>query len=81
MPSKILQYLPGLPTDKKQRKKDSLGAVLQFNGPEPPIKRLKKASLKGRGEVIDYNDDESLAKADRTVIFANVFNIYKSYTK
>lgn len=52
----------------------------EFNGPEPPIKKLKKAKSEGEGEVIDYNDDESLAKADRTVIFAKVFNIYKSYT-
>ncbi|EJT42261.1 CUS2-like protein [Saccharomyces kudriavzevii IFO 1802] len=47
---------------------------------EPPTKKPKQTNFSRAEDVIDYNDDESLAKADRTVVFANVFNIYKEYT-
>lgn len=63
--------------DNMHGKEDNLQ---EFSGPEPPMKKLKKTKSEKEGEIIDYNDDESLAKADRTVIFANVFNIYKLYT-
>ncbi|CAI4051032.1 hypothetical protein SUVZ_14G0490 [Saccharomyces uvarum] len=48
---------------------------------ERPVKRLKPPTFKEEGETVDYNDDESLAKADRTVVLANVFDIYKEYTQ
>ncbi|KOG96892.1 U2 snRNP complex subunit CUS2 [Saccharomyces eubayanus] len=48
---------------------------------ERPVKRLKPTNFKDDGETVDYNDDESLAKADRTVVLANVFDIYKQYTQ
>ncbi|QHS75646.1 U2 snRNP complex subunit CUS2 [Saccharomyces paradoxus] len=63
--------------DNMHVKEDNLQ---EFSGSEPPMKKLKKTKSEKEGEVIDYNDDESLAKADQTVIFANVFNIYKLYT-